>query len=276
MKTRVVVAAAATLVALLAGCSAGSENHPEAAPASTTTTTATTTAAKTSTPPPLSNMEGTAADPTEFRQNDGRMGIPGHFFKTPSGNFQCAIFDKGLDFGETEVHAGCQGRVAAIPSGEKTCVKPEDSQGTMPAFGIGPGGPRFTCTVDALFYGRAEAPSLPYGSYLEVGSFRCLSEEIGITCKEQERGDAFFVSKESSRLVNSTAGGAQGLVTVPDVRGDRPMKASQDLRELGLSAKIVGGEGRSADGAQCMIKAQNPTSGAEVTSGTVVTLTTNC
>ncbi|MFC9996639.1 hypothetical protein [Nocardia sp. NPDC127526] len=213
MNARVAAAAVTTLMALLAGCSSGSDHgdHAEttsvtAAPAATATTT---TAPPTSTTVALDG--GEAADPTEYRQSESIAGQQGYFFQTPSGNIHCAIFDKPVSNGDSTIDIGCQGKLAAIPAGEQACAKPEHSQPPMPAFSIGQSGAEFGCTADPLFYGRAEAPALPYGSSLQIGGYKCVSREVGISCGHVESGDSFFVSKESSRLVNSAGVAPRGI-----------------------------------------------------------------
>ncbi|WP_067534339.1 hypothetical protein [Nocardia crassostreae] len=211
MNARVAAAAVTTLVALLTGCSSGSEhqNHPETTPATTTSTATTTTAPPTSTT--VSIDGGEAADPTEYRQDESIAGAKGYFFQTPSGNIHCAIFDKPVSNGVGTIDIGCQGKLAAIPAGEQACVKPEHSQAPMPAFSIGQSGAGFSCEVSPLFYGRADSPALPYGSSLQIGGYKCVSREVGISCGHVESGDSFFVSKESSRVVNSAGVAPRGI-----------------------------------------------------------------
>ncbi|WP_157574500.1 PASTA domain-containing protein [Nocardia jejuensis] len=205
------------------------------------------------------------------------LATPGYFFQTPSGNFHCAIFDKPIAFTTGySADLGCQGLVAAVPDGEKPCAKPEQSQALMPAFGLADNGSRFTCTADALFYGTSDSPALPYGQYLKVGSYKCLSQEMGITCSTTDQGASFFVSKESSKLVNSAAGGNGGTdsVSVPDVGGERPAKAAQILQDAGLKYTQIGGSDRGSHGAQCVVVKQAPIAGSQVKAGAEITLTT--
>lgn len=185
------------MVALLAGCSSGSDHHPEAAPASTTTVPSTTTAApKTTVTVPTD--DGEPADPSEYRQEEGALGKPGYFFRTPSGNFSCAVFDKPVRFGEVSVTVGCQGTAAAVPTGSKTCL---DAEG-VPAFGLTATGAEFTCAAGDLFAGRTDAGVLEYGTHVQVGNQICASHRVGITCRQLDSGASFFVSKEAGILKN--------------------------------------------------------------------------
>lgn len=271
VKRRVVVAAAATLMALLSGCSPDSDHQPVAAPATTTSATAAPTS--TAKPSLTPTTPATETDPTLYRQTESVTGLAGYFFQTPSGNFHCAIFDKPTTFGGAPIDVGCQGRVAAIPQGEKACATPAQSQAPMPAFGLGPAGAEFSCTADAMFYGRADAPALPYGTFLQIGDRKCTSAETGITCLKMPSGDSFFISKETSLLKNSAS---KDQVTVPDVTGQRPMKALNDLVAAGFNSETHGGGDRDASGAQCVVKTQDPAAGTKAAVGAVITLTTTC
>lgn len=270
MKRRVAAAAAVTLVALLSGCSTGSGHHDQAAP-STTPAATTSAAAKTTTSAPPK-----PADSATYRQTDTVLGVPGYFFKTPSGKFQCGILDQPTHISlDGPVAAGCQGTAAAIPSGEKDCVSSGNTQPPMPAFGVGPSGAQFACTADAVFYGHADAPALPYGSKLTVGNYSCLSQEAGITCTLDTTGAYFFVSAQSSRVVNSSDGNqGSGKIVVPDVRGERPAKATQLLTDAGLTGKTVGGADRGPAGGQCVVVSQQPEAGSKADKGAEITMQT--
>ncbi|MCP9623124.1 PASTA domain-containing protein [Nocardia otitidiscaviarum] len=266
---RVVVAVAATLIALLSGCSS---ERPDTATEPTATTTAAPTTGTTA-PTTTAPSTGEPVDAAAYHLADTPTGTPGYYFRTPSGNFRCAIFDEPLALADTAVEAGCQGRVAAVPDGEQPCAESSGAQPPMPAFGLSLDGPRFACTTEGLFYGPGDIAALPYDSYLEIGNVRCLSREVGITCEQRSSGASFFVSKESSRLESS--GGADAtLVAVPDVRGERPIRAENLLAEAGLLAKVVGGTDRGPHDGQCVVAEQDPAAGTKVTAGTLITLTT--
>ncbi|QIS21963.1 PASTA domain-containing protein [Nocardia terpenica] len=61
---------------------------------------------------------------------------------------------------------------------------------------------------------------------------------------------------------------------VPDVRGERPVPATQMLEQAGLRADVQGGTGRGPNGGECMITSEDPAPGTSVPAGTTITLRT--
>ncbi|MCE1178024.1 MAG: hypothetical protein LWW86_03225 [Micrococcales bacterium] len=88
-------------------------------------------------------------------------------FVSPSGNLYC---------GKTANIVGCQSHdlVANLPK----CNNPDTAQAFI---AVGPNGTERRCTNEGVFIEQSPKV-LPYGSWLVMGDYSCVSEKSGISC----------------------------------------------------------------------------------------------
>ncbi|XVX20751.1 hypothetical protein ACQP1U_02370 [Actinomycetota bacterium] len=88
-------------------------------------------------------------------------------FVSPSGNLYC---------GKTANIVGCQSPklVANLPQ----CDNPDDAQAFI---AVGPNGAVRRCTREGVFIEQSPKV-LPYGSWLVMGDYSCVSQKSGVSC----------------------------------------------------------------------------------------------
>jgi len=110
---------------------------------------------------------------------------PRHF-RTPSGNIGCYLDAGG---------ARCDiSRRSWNPPPAPASCELDYGQGLT----LGRDGAGFVCAGDTTL----GAPAiLPYGAAAQRGSFRCESEEAGVTCTDVGGAAGFFISRQSYRIL---------------------------------------------------------------------------
>lgn len=151
---------------------------PPAPPATTVTVTA---------PPPVTV---TAAPPTVATTPVGQHIASDEPFQSPSGNIQCAMFTYGAGGHTVRCEVADHHWVATQPDGchmnwgDRVAME----EGSPAEFGC---------------YGQ-EMPTpthtLAYGQIQTLGSLRCESETVGITCTDTNTSHYFSVSRDAVHL----------------------------------------------------------------------------
>lgn len=109
-------------------------------------------------------------------------------FQSPSKNIGCVA---------TDGYARCdirdrQWQPPAKPAG----CEVDYGQGLLISAGEPAG---FVCAGDTAL--DSDAPVLAYGAATKRGLVRCESAQAGITCRDEESGRGFFISRESYKLL---------------------------------------------------------------------------
>lgn len=163
-KRAVLLPACATTVAAAAGCGESTTagvGSAEQTPAVTTAGSSTTAA------------EREVSEPTGFI--------------TPSGNIACRLDD---DYARCDI----MDRDWSPPAKPADC-RWDYGHGVLI---VGAEPATLVCAGDTTF-GVEEV--LPYGEAVRVGAMRCESAEAGVTCRSEDSGRGFFLSRESYQLI---------------------------------------------------------------------------
>lgn len=111
------------------------------------------------------------------------------YFQTPSGNIGCAIWP-GKD---SYVRCDMKELQPTYQDKPSDCDFSWGSAFELTTTGSG----EVICFNDTSI--NADAPKVEYGKAFELGSFRCLSEKTGLTCKNT-RGHGFSLSKARQKV----------------------------------------------------------------------------
>jgi hypothetical protein len=166
------------LLVLLAGCSDGEPRG--SAPA--TTAPATTPPA---TPPPSTGTPAvtrTAWPPPSIRMTDVTFGE----FRTPSGNIACGVGGEGA-------HCEIREYTWRLPPKPEECEYDWVAGAGVDLNGIQIG----QCRSDTVL---GATRVLEYGTGLRAGDFACISEQAGVTCRDEGDG-GFFLSRSAAREI---------------------------------------------------------------------------
>jgi hypothetical protein len=183
--------AAAVVTVALAGCGGGEPVTPRTTTititptptgGSTTSTTSTTTTASSQPPKTYAQaMQHFAAGKVDTAAKAQ--------FTSPTGNIFCSISASG------NVPAGCEVRDGRVTPPAGTCDSGGDSAKDVGRIEWSGDTPKPICNSDTMI--QPGVPVLQYGSIATVqGSpFRCLSENIGMTCINTTGKKGFFLAK---------------------------------------------------------------------------------
>ncbi|MCV7278662.1 hypothetical protein H7J88_03250 [Mycolicibacterium flavescens] len=105
---------------------------------------------------------------------------------TPSGNIACRL---DPDYARCDI----MDRDWSPPPKPADCEW-DYGQGVLI---VGTDPAKFICAGDTTF-GVEEV--LPYGEAVRAGAMRCESGEAGVTCRSDDTGSGFFLSRESYQL----------------------------------------------------------------------------
>lgn len=168
-----------TVVPVLAGCSDG-DSEPEAVVTRTVTATATPSGSPTAAP------SGSPEIPTAIKLG----GVGARYFETPSGNISCFLTAYA-----TESTVECTVREHEYDDPPK----PDDCDLAWI--------PQFTLAAEASYgacRGDVNDPLPPvvleYGTAAVNRQLRCVSEETGLTCRNEDTGHGFVLSRAEYSL----------------------------------------------------------------------------
>ena len=110
------------------------------------------------------------------------------YFETPSHNIGCYV-------DRHSARCDIRERSWSPPPEPKSCIKIglDFGQGLV----VGPHRAEFVCAGDTSLGGKAV---LAYGQSTRRGSLVCLSEQRGMTCRNNDNGHGFFLSRERYRI----------------------------------------------------------------------------
>jgi hypothetical protein len=109
-------------------------------------------------------------------------------FQSPSHNIGCVI-------AAGTARCDIRSRTWSPPPRPASCSSQVDfGQGLE----VGKAAASFVCAGDTTL--NPSAKVLDYGTATQSGTFSCLSETSGITCKNADTGHGFFLSQQSYRL----------------------------------------------------------------------------
>lgn len=158
-----------------------SESNP---PPETSSSAPPTSAASPQSPAQPPGPTQVAVNPNDYRTGLGGAG-GGWYFRSPSGNFACAITDAGV--------VGCQSTV--LVSGMAACGDNPNWSAAMVTWN--PSAPPAVkdCTSQGVFFAEGGTNTvLPYGSMLVIGEVTCSSGEDGIACYQTGAAGGFKIS----------------------------------------------------------------------------------
>jgi len=162
------------LVAYVAGC--GSDDNSDT---STEANTASTPAATTA----ESGVKAEAASLNSAKPSSIKPTVSDIYeFLSPSRNIGCTVSHTG---------ARCDIREHSWKDPPKPASCEFDWGGNLHVNRTGPGA--IGCVSDSAAGGTQ---ILAYGTYIQRKAFRCTSESVGMTCKNNRNGHGFFVSRE--------------------------------------------------------------------------------
>jgi len=170
----------AVLLAALAGCGSGSktvtEPHTITGPSG----------ASTSTSPPGGPIATAAGVGGHLTPDNIKPSFGSYEFVTPSKNIGCAV-QKGF--------ARCDIRHYTWRPPPKPHTCEFDYGGSLNVGGRGRG--EIGCVSDTV---AGSNQTLPYGSFVQAGSFRCVSRADGVTCESTRSGHGFFIARQTYRV----------------------------------------------------------------------------
>ena len=110
------------------------------------------------------------------------------YFETPSHNIGCYV-------DRHSARCDIRERSWSPPPEPKSCIKIglDFGQGLV----VGPHRAEFVCAGDTSFGGKA---ILAYGQSTRRGPIVCLSEQRGMTCRNNDNAHGFFLSRERYRI----------------------------------------------------------------------------
>jgi hypothetical protein len=155
-------------VIALPGCDSSSNGQPEGSA------------------PPSGQATPSAAEATPDTSTSAPVDHEITHFTSPTGNVGCVIGTGGVrcDIAERDWSPPPQPADCELDYGH--------------AIGVGSGRPaRFLCAGDTTLGG---GEPLAYGDAITAGPMRCESAPSGMTCRDVESGNGFFISREEYRL----------------------------------------------------------------------------
>lgn len=135
------------------------------------------------TPRPPASPSSPPASPAPTVVQAGRT-----TFASPSGDITCAMDTRAVTCDEA------QASWSLTPADLASCGQAALAGLTLPAVGK----PGFDCRTDVLVPDPRQV--LAYGASITVGDITCASASTGVTCRNQQTGHEFFVSRQTYRM----------------------------------------------------------------------------